>query len=79
MRLYSEEQVRQAIHIDDVIRVIREAFAHGFATVHMPARTLLNMDDAILLVMPCYDSDLHAAGVLTDEEFAAKKAQILGL
>lgn len=63
MLLYSEDQVRQAINIDDVIRVIREAFARGFATVHMPARTMLKMDDAILLVMPCYDTALHAAGV----------------
>jgi alanine dehydrogenase len=62
MRLYSEEQIRDAIDIDEVIRVIREAFARGFATVHMPARTVLNMDDAILLVMPCYDSALKAAG-----------------
>jgi alanine dehydrogenase len=63
MRLYSEEQVHQAINIDDVIRVIREAFARGFGAVHMPARTILNMDDAVLLVMPCYDSARHAAGV----------------
>jgi ornithine cyclodeaminase/alanine dehydrogenase-like protein (mu-crystallin family) len=63
MLLYSEDQVRQAINIDDVIRVIRETFARGFATVHMPARTMLKMDDAILLVMPCYDTALHAAGV----------------
>ncbi len=63
MLLYSEEQVREAINIDDLIRVIREAFARGFATVHMPARTMLNMDNAILLVMPCYDSALRAAGV----------------
>ncbi|HEV8183401.1 MAG TPA: hypothetical protein VGQ61_13570, partial [Candidatus Angelobacter sp.] len=63
MRLYSEEQVRQAINIDDVIRVIREVFARGFASVHMPVRTILNMDDAILLVMPCYDSALRVAGV----------------
>ena len=63
MRLYSEEQVRQAINVDDLIRVIREAFARGFATVHMPVRTVLNMDNAILLVMPCYDSALAAAGV----------------
>ncbi len=46
-----------------MIRAIREAFARGFATVHMPVRTVLNMDNAILLVMPCYDSALHAAGV----------------
>jgi alanine dehydrogenase len=63
MHLYSEEQVRQAINIDDVIRMIHAAFARGFATVHMPVRTVLNMDDAILLVMPCYDSALQAAGV----------------
>ena len=63
MLLYSEEQVRQSINIDDVIRVIREAFTRGFATVHMPARTMLNMDNAILLAMPCYDSAPGAAGV----------------
>jgi alanine dehydrogenase len=63
MRLYSEDQVRQAINIDDVIRVIKEAFARGFATVHMPARTALSMDKAMLLIMPCYDSALKAAGV----------------
>jgi ornithine cyclodeaminase/alanine dehydrogenase-like protein (mu-crystallin family) len=63
MVLYSEEQVRQAINIDDVIRVIREAFARGFGSVHMPVRTVLNMDNAILLLMPCYDRALSAAGV----------------
>lgn len=63
MRLFSEDQVRSAIRVDDVIAAIREAFVRGFATVHMPARTMLNMDNAILLVMPCYDSALHAAGV----------------
>jgi ornithine cyclodeaminase/alanine dehydrogenase-like protein (mu-crystallin family) len=63
MLLYSEEQVRKAINIDDVIGVISEAFVRGFATVHMPARTMLKMDDAVLLVMPCYDSALHVAGV----------------
>jgi alanine dehydrogenase len=63
MLLYSEDQVRQAINIDDVIGVIHAAFTRGFASVHMPARTMLKMDDAILLVMPCYDGALHAAGV----------------
>ena len=63
MHPYSEEQVRNVIKVDDVIAAIRAAFARGFATVHMPVRTVLNMDDAILLVMPCYDSALHAAGV----------------
>lgn len=63
MLLYSEEQVRNVIKVDDVIAAIRGAFARGFATVHMPVRTVLNMDGAILLVMPCYDSALDAAGV----------------
>src|SRR5215831_769368 len=63
MRFYSEEQVREGINIDEVIRVIREAFTRGFATLHMPVRTTLKMDHAILLVMPCYDSALPAAGV----------------
>jgi ornithine cyclodeaminase/alanine dehydrogenase-like protein (mu-crystallin family) len=63
MLFFSEEQVRSAVKVDEVIRAIREAFTRGFATVHMPARTMLRMDDAILLVMPCYDTALHAAGV----------------
>jgi alanine dehydrogenase len=63
MLLYSEEQVRSAIKVDEVIAAIHAAFARGFATVHMPVRTMLKMDDAILLIMPCYDSALHAAGV----------------
>ncbi|HEY2360050.1 MAG TPA: ornithine cyclodeaminase family protein [Candidatus Angelobacter sp.] len=63
MLLYSEDQVRQAININDLIRVIREAFARGFDSVHMPVRTTLKMDKAVLLVMPCYDSAVPAAGV----------------
>lgn len=63
MLLYSEEQVRLAINRDDVIRAIHAVFARGFGSVHMPVRTVLNMDNAILLVMPCYDSALGAAGV----------------
>ncbi|MGZ4830044.1 MAG: ornithine cyclodeaminase family protein [Candidatus Angelobacter sp.] len=63
MRLFSEEQVRSAIKVDEMIAEIRAAFVRGFATVHMPVRTVLTMDDATLLVMPCYDSAMHAAGV----------------
>jgi alanine dehydrogenase len=63
MLLYSEDQVRQAINIDDLIRVIREAFARGFGNVQMPARSTLQMDGAILLLMVCYDSALKGAGV----------------
>ena len=63
MRLYSEDQVRGAVTADDVIRAVRSAFARGFATLRMPVRTTLEMDGAVLLVMPCYDSGLNAAGV----------------
>jgi alanine dehydrogenase len=62
-RFLSEEQVRNAVQVDDVISAIRAAFSRGFGTVHMPVRTVLEMDSAILLVMPCYDSALKIAGV----------------
>ena len=63
MRLYSEDQVRSAVTPDDVIHAIRSAFARGFATLRMPVRTMLELDGAVLLVMPCYDRGLNAAGV----------------
>ena len=63
MRLYSEEQIRNTVRVNEVIAAIHAAFSRGLATVHMPARTVLNMDGAVLLVMPCYDSALGAAGV----------------
>ncbi|MBZ5504282.1 MAG: ornithine cyclodeaminase family protein [Acidobacteriia bacterium] len=63
MRFFSEDQVRSAMKADEVIRAIRAAFTRGFATVHMPVRTALELDGAILLIMPCYDSGLQAAGI----------------
>jgi alanine dehydrogenase len=63
MRLFSEEDVRRTVNVDDVIRAIREAFIRGFATLRMPMRTRLELDGAILLVMPCYDRALNAAGI----------------
>jgi ornithine cyclodeaminase/alanine dehydrogenase-like protein (mu-crystallin family) len=63
MRHFSEDQVRKAANIDSVIAVIRAAFTRGFATVRMPVRTVLSLDGAVLLIMPCYDSAIHAAGV----------------
>src|SRR6478752_2714606 len=63
MRLYSESQVRSAVTPDEVIQAIRSAFARGFATLRMPVRTMLELDGALLLVMPCYDQGLNAAGV----------------
>jgi ornithine cyclodeaminase/alanine dehydrogenase-like protein (mu-crystallin family) len=63
MRLYSESQVRSAVTPDEVIQAIRSAFARGFATLRMPVRNTLELDGALLLVMPCYDQGLNAAGV----------------
>src|SRR5579859_2220594 len=63
MRLYSEDQVRRAVAPNDVIRAIRSAFALGFDTLRMPVRTMLELDGAVLLVMPCHHSGLNAAGV----------------
>src|SRR6476620_11429255 len=63
MRHFSEDQVRKAANIDGVIAAIRAAFTRGFATVTMPVRTVLSLDGAVLLIMPCYDSAINAAGV----------------
>jgi ornithine cyclodeaminase/alanine dehydrogenase-like protein (mu-crystallin family) len=63
MRLYSESQVRSAVTPNEVIQAIRSAFARGFAALRMPVRTTLELDGALLLVMPCYDHGLNAAGV----------------
>ena len=63
MLLLSEEQVRNTVQAGDVIRVIHAAFARGFATVRMPVRTVLELSGATLLVMPCYDRALQAAGI----------------
>jgi ornithine cyclodeaminase/alanine dehydrogenase-like protein (mu-crystallin family) len=63
MRFYSESQVRSAVTPDEVIQAIRSAFARGFAALRMPVRTTLELNGALLLVMPCYDQGLNAAGV----------------
>jgi ornithine cyclodeaminase/alanine dehydrogenase-like protein (mu-crystallin family) len=63
MRYFSEDEIRAVVRVDAVIAAIREAFVRGFATVSMPVRTVLELDNAILLIMPCYDSALQAAGV----------------
>jgi len=62
-RFYSEDQVRSAVTPGEVIQAMRSAFARGFATLRMPVRTTLQLDGALLLMMPCYDSGLNAAGV----------------
>jgi ornithine cyclodeaminase/alanine dehydrogenase-like protein (mu-crystallin family) len=61
----SEQQVRDLADVDEVIRAIRAAFARDSSTtLHMPVRTSLDLDDgAVLLIMPCYDSAIAAAGV----------------
>lgn len=64
MLFLTEEQFRRAVNAEQVIAAIRKAFARDYAaTLHMPVRTPLELDGAILLIMPCYDSALNAAGV----------------
>lgn len=65
MRYFTEQQVRELVDPRDVIDGIRSAFERGFvAHVRMPARTSMALaDDAVLLVMPCCDTELNAAGV----------------
>lgn len=60
----SDDQFRRLMHADDAIEVIRAAFTRDFSlTLKMPVRSSLQLDEALLLMMPCYDSALKAAGV----------------
>jgi ornithine cyclodeaminase/alanine dehydrogenase-like protein (mu-crystallin family) len=64
MLFLTEEQFRRAVDTDLVIQAIRAAFTRDLSsTLHMPVRSSLQLDGAVLLIMPCYDSALHAAGV----------------
>lgn len=66
MLTISEDRVRAIADIDEVIRAIRDAFARDFqATLKMPVRSQLDLGASVLLLMPCYDSGLQAAGVKT--------------
>jgi alanine dehydrogenase len=62
MLFLTEDQIRRAVNVGQVIEAIRAAFVRGFSSVHMPVRTSVQLDGAILLIMPCYDSALNAAG-----------------
>jgi alanine dehydrogenase len=63
MLVLSDGQLRNLLNVDQVIRAIHAAFARGFSSLRMPVRTTLQLDGAVLLIMPCYDDWLKAAGV----------------
>ena len=64
MLFLSEEEFRRLMAVDDVIAAVRRAFTRDFsATLRMPLRTNLQLHGALLLIMPCYDPALNAAGV----------------
>ena len=64
MLTFSEEQVRQLADVDQVIAALRSAFAGDLnSTLHMPVRTSVDLKQGVLLLMPCYDRALAAAGV----------------
>src|SRR5438270_6109601 len=56
--------MRQMLKPEDVIHTMHAAFARDFHdTLRMPVRTHMELCGSILLLMPCYDSVLSAAGV----------------
>lgn len=66
MLFLTDEQVRQSIRPDEAISAIRAAFSRDFQqTLRMPVRTRVDLLEGVLLVMPCYDTELGAAGVKT--------------
>jgi len=64
-KIVSNAEVRRLADPAEVIAAIRAAFARDYsATLRMPVRTCLELaGGAVMLVMPCYDSALDAAGV----------------
>ena len=64
MLFFSEQQVRSSASPGEVIHAVRDAFARDFhSSLHMPVRTSMDLDESVLLLMPCSDSDLKIAGV----------------
>jgi len=64
MHFFSDDQIRQSVKSSEIIGAIRSAFARDFhATLRMPVRTQIELAGSILLLMPCFDEELHAAGV----------------
>jgi ornithine cyclodeaminase/alanine dehydrogenase-like protein (mu-crystallin family) len=63
MLFLSDNDVRRLVNVDEVIEAIRAAFTRNFSSLYMPVRSSLQLDGAVLLIMPCYDSALKAAGV----------------
>lgn len=64
MRFFSEAEVRRLLDPAEVMAGIREAFSRDYrSTVTMPVRTRLELGSSILLLMPCHDTALKAAGV----------------
>jgi ornithine cyclodeaminase/alanine dehydrogenase-like protein (mu-crystallin family) len=63
MLCLSDDQLRKLLQADQVIQSIQSAFARGFSSLRMPVRTTLQLGGALLLIMPCYDDYLKAAGI----------------
>jgi ornithine cyclodeaminase/alanine dehydrogenase len=64
MHFLSDDQVRQSVEPGEIIDALRKAFARDFrATLRMPVRTQIELAGSILLLMPCFDQELQAAGV----------------
>lgn len=64
MPFFSDDQIRQSVKPGEIIDAIRSTFARDFhATVRMPVRTQVELAGSVLLLMPCFDSGMHAAGV----------------
>jgi len=64
MKFFTEEQVRKLLDIDKLLAALRTAFARDFEkTLRMPVRTSFELGESTLLLMPCHENALNAAGV----------------
>lgn len=64
MLFLTEQQICSSVNATELIRAIRDAFTRNFhETLKMPVRSQLDMGTTLLLLMPCHDAELNAAGV----------------
>ena len=63
MKFISDDSVRAALNIDQLIRVLREAFASDISSLQMPVRTQLDLGGSTLLLMPCHSRTTGKAGI----------------
>jgi len=63
MKILSEADVREGLDPSAVIVAIENGFRERLSSVVLPARTHMDVENGIFLIMPCYDRAGHGLGI----------------